>query len=553
MKLPNETVPHGYECRDDGVYSIPDGKDPERLTQKPAWVSALSRDGNQENWGRLVHWVDHDGVQHQRALPAGLFLSGNSELSQALLEAGLPIISGKDKKLLQYLSAFTPEDRMISAALTGWHNNSFILPNETISEPDGERVVFQPLEANHVADAICSRGNLMEWRDFVAGGTPSDIVMFAIASSLSTPLRFLVHGEAGGFHFFGNTSRGKTTLLQAAASVWGNAADPARHGGGDAYIQRWNATSNALEGIAASFNDLPMIVDEIGEGDASEFGRTIYRVMSGTGRSRADRTGGLRKRRSWRSFVLSAGELPVGEYICEGGGKVRGGQLVRLVDIDPGEIFPDAESADAMKNHCANYFGTAGPTLIQSGNLLEFWDALLPECIGEAASNEAGRVRDRFRLVAYAGELAIKRRILPWDKGSVLGACQRIYQAWAATQTAISGAERGIENIRAFLMKHGGSRFERDTVEQRSPHNRAGWFQSGMYHFTHEAFKEACGGVLDVEVKRALLAAGFLHTERPGRFGNRISVAEIDKRVPVISVKSDICGEEAVGLVEEAC
>ncbi|MFZ3328928.1 MAG: DUF927 domain-containing protein [Methylocella sp.] len=50
--------------------------------------------------------------------------------------------------------------------------------------------------------------------------------------------------EGGGINIFGQSSKGKTTILQAAASVWGRGASPG-------YVQAWRATANGLEGLGA--------------------------------------------------------------------------------------------------------------------------------------------------------------------------------------------------------------------------------------------------------------------------------------------------------------
>lgn len=89
----------------------------------------------------------------------------------------------------------------------------------------------------------------------------------------------------------------------------GNGVDPAILGGDGAYIQRWNATGNALEAVAECFNELPLTIDGIGEGDPREFGKTIYRIISGTGKRRLKDTANLRNNRTWRVTVLSAGEI----------------------------------------------------------------------------------------------------------------------------------------------------------------------------------------------------------------------------------------------------
>jgi len=194
-----------------------------------------------------------------------------------------------------------------------------------------------------------------------------------------------------------------------------------------------------------------------------------------------------------------------------------------------------------MKHGCAKHYGTAGIAFLQSGDLLEGFDDLQADQIGDAPTPEAGRVRDRFRLVAHAGELAIKRGLLPWAAGDVLKACQAAYAGWMAKGNGMSDADRGIENVRAFLMAYGSSRFEYDDDRKREPIDRAGVIRGDLYHFTPKGFKEACGGVLADTVKRALSDAGLLHTSEAGKM---VSKARIDGVLTrVVSVRSAILSD----------
>lgn len=552
-KFNSKDIPSGYSCKDDGVRFIED-EPPILITHRRVWVAALSCDGERENWGRLICWQDHDGEYHERAAKAGRLHTQGSELAQELADAGLPIVPGKEKHLLRYLAAFQPETRMVAATSTGWFNDVFVLPKQIIGELPGERIVFQPPAYHAAADAIYAKGTLEEWQEYVAKPSAKNpLLRFAIASALAAPLRYHARIEAGGFHFYGQTSWGKTTLLQGAGSIFGNSADPAQVGGDNAYLRRWNMTSNAMEGIAEAYNDLPLIIDEIGEGDEQSFGKAIYRFMGGTGRERLDRTGATRRHRSWRGWLLSAGEIPVSQHIEASGQKARGGQLVRLIDIPVDLIFDDAASADRMKEACASHFGTAGPAFIETliTDLEGLRQALrsldeIAEKIGEARSVEEKRVRKRFALSAVAGEMAITASILPWKKGAALEACQHTYGLWKQDNAVVSEANRGIANIRNFIFKHGSSRFEREQDWTIMVYNRAGWYRDGMYHFTPEAFREACGGVLDRVVKKALDQGGFLHTsDTPGRLRSSIRVDGIQTHVA--SVRESILDEAAPG------
>jgi len=540
--------PWGYSCNKSGVSVCGgDSADDERITHAPCWVSALSRDGVQGyglNWGRLVHWLDHDGFERKRAIPASYFHKESSDVVCMLADEGFPIIHGKEKRLISYLSAFTPKARLLSAPATGWNGQAFVLPTETINEPEGERVVYQPVENEAIGKAIHGKGTLDQWRDHVAGGTDSPVVRFAIAAALAAPMRFHADVDAGGFHFYGVTSKGKTTTLQAASSVWGNGADPSMVGGADVYLQRWNATKNGLEAMASGFNDLPFCIDEIGESESKDFGGIIYNLMSGTGKRRMTKSISSRATKAWRILVLSSGELPVHEYIEEKGGKVRAGQLVRLVDIPAVDLFPSAKEADAMKKACADYFGTAGPAFLAREAIVErfkvAWKAFCFDQVGITTTAPAGRALRRFCLVACVGELAIQTGILPWEEGAAIQAAKHAFELWQGSSSASTTGERGVEKIRAFILKY-DSRFEREKAKVNPmPYEREGFYKDKHYNFLPESFNKACGGEDAREVKAALLDLGLLKVAIKGKFYNRMHSAEAGKRIQVISVNDDI-------------
>src|SRR5262249_43831620 len=148
------------------------------------------------------------------------------------------------------------------------------------------------------------------------------------------------------------SSKGKTTAGQVAASVWGSGADPAEAAGA-AFVRKWNATANAVEAIAAEHCDGLLVLDEIGEAQAPDLGRLIYQLAGGQGKSSISRDTAQRMPRTWRVLVLSTGESPVQDVIESAGRRVRGGQLVRMVDIPAtgkdGDIIHDPHGLEAAR------------------------------------------------------------------------------------------------------------------------------------------------------------------------------------------------------------
>jgi putative DNA primase/helicase len=109
------------------------------------------------------------------------------------------------------------------------------------------------------------------------------------------------NAEGGGVHFVGDSSTGKTTLLEAGCSVWG----------GPNYRRSWRATANGMEGAAALFNDCLLALDEISECDPREVGAIVYSLGNGRGKQRAGRSGNARGVTRWRCFILSSGERSI--------------------------------------------------------------------------------------------------------------------------------------------------------------------------------------------------------------------------------------------------
>src|SRR4029077_10996853 len=128
--------------------------------------------------------------------------------------------------------------------------------------------------AGAAASPYGAAGSLQDWQasigKLVAGHNRP---MFAVATAFEPPVLELVGCESGGFNLQGSSSIGKTTLLCAAASVWGRADE---HG----IIRTWRGTANGLESTAALFSDTLLPLDELGVANPQEVGNIVYSLAS---------------------------------------------------------------------------------------------------------------------------------------------------------------------------------------------------------------------------------------------------------------------------------
>jgi putative DNA primase/helicase len=189
-------------------------------------VLAHTRDAHGNAWGKLLRWRDLDGQVHEWAMPVRALAGGREEVWRQLLDGGLQIASSaaSRNKLAEYLSAVKVDGRARAVSRIGWHvedNRSvFVLPDASYGEVAGKPVLWQT-EAR--AETAYNVGRTVEdWRTGVARSCIGNSrLAFSVSAAFAPPLLWFANEENGGFHFVGSSRFGKTTLLRAAASVWG--------------------------------------------------------------------------------------------------------------------------------------------------------------------------------------------------------------------------------------------------------------------------------------------------------------------------------------------
>ena len=249
-------------------------------------------------------------------------------------------------------------------------------------------------------------------------------------------------------------------------------------------MRTWRATGNGLEGIAAQHNDGLLILDELHQCDPREAGEIVYMLGNGQGKARAGRTGSARRSANWRVLYLSSGEQSLDDRLGEAGRRSTAGQEVRLpsVPADAGagmgiveelhEFVSSRELVQALNDAGAEFHGVAGRSWLHSlahdrAELLNALPAGLDAYVrsltdGLEVGGQAARVARRFALVGLAGDLATVRGLTGWRADEALRASARCYMDWLQNFGAgDKERERLLVQVRGFIERHGGSRFER--------------------------------------------------------------------------------------------
>ncbi|WP_257288533.1 DUF927 domain-containing protein, partial [Endozoicomonas sp. SESOKO2] len=287
--------------------------DGDLIALRPIWVHAITKDSFNSR-GAVIKFFDYDWQLETAFIPLKILSESGGKFGMLIREQGMPMVAGKEKWVCRYLddSAVNCSKRALTANKLGWFDAQkkpvFVLPKSIIGGNEIDSVFFQ---TNHMQDTSCLSvgGTLQDWQKRVADpckGNP--LLMFAAMSALAGPLLKLCRGESAGFHFYGATSGGKTTLLQVAASVWGDGTDP-QEGADHTSIRKWHSTGNALEATAQMHNDMTLCLDEVGQVEPGDLGNIIYMLSGGQPKGRSQIEGGLKKQVTWRLLFLSNGEL----------------------------------------------------------------------------------------------------------------------------------------------------------------------------------------------------------------------------------------------------
>jgi uncharacterized protein (DUF927 family) len=534
-----------------GKFSMgPEGLTVEVATKdgvKSQWIASAFevlgrvRDSKGQGWGRLLRWRDPDGREQAHTIYDAALQGLAPPLCAELAAKGLAIAKNQQVKLMGYLAACPTPGRVTQVARTGWHDLEsgpvFVLPGKTLGAAGSEAVVLE----GGAQGAYGRVGSLDDWQSGVGALSKGQgLAMLAISASLAGSLLHLTGLEGGGVNIFGQSSRGKTTVLQAAASVWGR-------GGSPGYVLPWRATANGLEGVAALASDTALILDELGMADARDAAQSLYGLSNGSGKIRSDRNGAAREPRTWRVLVISTGEVPVENKLAEDRGrKAKAGQLVRMLDVpadrgmghgafdSPGGFADAGGLANALKAEAQTHYGSLGPAFVQALIAMGLPEAkrridglrqgFEQEGLPPGADGQVQRAAMRFALIAAAGEMAIGLGLVPWTAGEVKAAALWALEQWTTMRGGSGPAEArlAIEQVRRFMQAHGASRFEPDGSDGSARIvNRAGWTkgtgEDRLYLIPSEVWKsELCEGLDPKLVARTLAEAGMLERGRDG-------------------------------------
>lgn len=346
--------------------------------------------------------------------------------------------------------------RVLQASSPGWlrtaENSPYLyLTSQTVYQTRGlkECLVLD----SRVRDGFSISGSLSSWNEAVGKlCAENPVLQFAVSLTLASLIIRRSGIQNFGVLLNGISKIGKTVALQVAASVIG----------GEESILSWNATANGLEEVAISRQDALLVLDEMGQGDPKQVGDSVYRILNGRMKIRhSSSTDRGVDCSNFVGLIFSSGERDLRAHLKRGGEEAMMGQLVRLLSIPVAEDFPVfsclhgyssvSEMGAALAVGSRRFHGALGDEYLKIlVNRRESWYSDIPIKVQEIKNRlleEVGQTLSRgvyesaaqsFALVEFAGEFAIRKRLVDWPCGAVAKAVSVCFARWVLSERSVA-------------------------------------------------------------------------------------------------------------------
>ena len=430
-----------------------------------------------------------------------------------LLKKGLSIPHLRDGlcyAINYYLNNYEPEFKAVGVDMVGWQgdNTAYTLPfvgetrncynTKQAGETPPEYILQQKTASPRI---LKKKGTLKEWKRTIGEVCRGNhLHTFAILASLTAPALKLLNEEGGFFHYIGSTSIGKSTILNVAKSVWGFRD-----------LGSFRATDNNLESICKNSNDGAMFLDEMGEVNADDLFKIIYMLANGVTKGRADKNGNAKETSHFTVLAQSTGEIGLEAKLAEKKLQVKGGQLIRMAEIDADRgkglntfdvlnINPDTnkpfnsgrEQAEFLKTHADLNYGIVIDNFMQKvvTDIEDYKEALKKaktqwlarELTGDEGV-EIARMAKRFSTIFATGMIAVELGIIPHSEAEIDTCIGEIFASWKDRFGTDSSYELKMikADMRKLCVEQQYSRFlNADPTEEKVnlPHKKAGYWKT---------------------------------------------------------------------------
>lgn len=323
---------------------------------------------------------------------------------KGLTAAGLNVPESKTRALADYYATYISKSKTMSEcpihSRFGWEFDGagFIIGKNKISSNGKSNAYLTQDVAAETIDALEPVGTLDGWIQATRGLLQYDNVRFVCYAVATSLILKILGGASFVIELVGDTSLGKTITAQLAMSIFGN---PQK------LKLATSATKVFIERTCTTCCDMPIFLDETSMMQSDILTEISYMVANERSRGRGKKEGGVEKVATWKTVLLTTGEVPL---LSLGS---LGGQDVRTVSMYGGVGANDPVNVELYKDQMEDNSGHLAPLLVKK--ILENKDKLkeyyleirdtLKEFSKSDSTGATGRVVDTYALISLSGFL----------------------------------------------------------------------------------------------------------------------------------------------------
>lgn len=365
------------------------GNNPQLVSQCPIVIVSKMKNINDKSVVLRIGWKQNNSWNY---IAVSKELVARTQDISKLAGYDFPVTSLNASLLVGYLSAFESLNSLSIPEIPvthkmGWHNNNacflwgkYVISKETEfdklintdesegSSSVGQRIIFKGRDVydEEVVRGLCSKGQYNSWIEIVNSIFQYHDVRFSLYTSFLAPFLEILNVNNFTIDLSGNSSKGKTSTLKLAASVWGNPDATS-----DSIVNTWATTITSVERTAEIMSSLPIFLDDTKlAGNVKDNKQTasalisnvLYAIASGRGKSRGKLVG-VDHTSSFKTILFSTGEGPATSLTDNEGAK---GRTVSLLGNPFGK--DDSNMSKFVSNIEEGFksnYGHAGPRVVK--------------------------------------------------------------------------------------------------------------------------------------------------------------------------------------------